>query len=311
MKIQNNTLNIVMYHYIKTEKENKKFRLNTLNLKTFENQIINFKKKFNVVGNDEFCDIIQSKKIPKKPCFLLTFDDGYKDHYKNVFPILVKHKIKGIFYPTCSTLINNELLYVNKVQILLGKINNKKKLLNRIYFLYKKFSGKNLSDLNLKKINLNSRFDTKDIILIKRLLQYFIKKKIREKIVNTIMEDIFEKKSNMIFKNFYLNLDNIKEMMKFGMTFGLHGYEHNWLTSLNKFDQEKEIKSSINFFKKKKILSPNISFCFPYGDFDNNTIKILKKYKFKYAVTTEPTSYKKITNNNIFKIPRFDCNDFV
>ena len=33
----------------------------------------------------------------KKPLLLLSFDDGYIDHYKYVVPTLVKTKLKGVF----------------------------------------------------------------------------------------------------------------------------------------------------------------------------------------------------------------------
>ena len=64
-----------------------------------------------------------------------------------------------------------------------------------------------------------------------------------------------------------------------GMTFGGHGHRHFWLGKLNSVDQEKDIKKSINFFKKLKIYNNNFSFCYPYGSFNNHTIKILKKLK--------------------------------
>ena len=43
----------------------------------------------------------------------LTFDDGYKDHYKYVFPTLVKEKIRGFFYPPVN-IFKGDVLNVNK-----------------------------------------------------------------------------------------------------------------------------------------------------------------------------------------------------
>jgi peptidoglycan/xylan/chitin deacetylase (PgdA/CDA1 family) len=86
-----------MYHYVKNYDDKKTFNLKALDIKKFEEQVIYFKKKYTVLNNNEFCEILYSKKIPKKPCVLLTFDDGYKDHYDNVHPLLLKHKLKAIF----------------------------------------------------------------------------------------------------------------------------------------------------------------------------------------------------------------------
>ena len=95
-----------------------------------------------------------------------------------------------------------------------------------------------------------------------------------------------------------------------GMTFGGHGHKHFWLGKLKRDDQENDIKKSINFFKKLRIYDNNFSFCYPYGSFNNETIKILKKFKVKFGLTTIKNSLKKNNINERFIIPRFDTNDF-
>ena len=310
IKIKNRTLNLVMYHYVKKPDDNEYLNLKVLNLRKFEKQIIYFKKKFNILDNDDFCEILKTKKIPKKPSFLLTFDDGYKDHYKNVYPLLMKHKVSGVFYPSCITLKKKELLDVNKIQLILGINKNKKKLLNRIFDIYRKLSGKSFDKNKINGIDLASRYDSADTILIKRLLQFYLKKNLRNKIINQILEQDYEKKKSEIFKDFYLSKKNILEMRKNGMVFGIHGYNHYWLDTLSKQEQETEIKLSIKYFKKNNILDKNVSFCFPYGAYNKSTLDILKKNKFNFAVTTQPKSYQNINSNNIYTIPRYDCNDF-
>ena len=311
IKIKNQTLNLVMYHYIKKSVDNNYLNLKVLNVRKFEKQIIYFKRKFNILDNDGFCEILQTKKIPKKPSFLITFDDGYKDHYNNVYPILMKHKVSGIFYPSCVTLKKNELLDVNKIQLILGINKNKKKLLNRIFDIYKKLSGESFDKDKINNINLASRYDTADTVLIKRLLQFYLEKNLRNKIINNILEQDYKKNRFDIFSDFYLTKKNIYEMKKNGMAFGLHGYNHNWLDSLSKQEQKKDIESSIKYFKKNNIYSKNISFCLPYGAYNKFTLDILKNFKFNFAVTTEPKSYQNIDSNNIYTIPRYDCNDFL
>ena len=91
------------------------------------------KKNFNILSSDEFVNILKSNSFKKKPSVLLTFDDGYKDHFKYVFPVLNKLKISGFFFPVTSTLKRNLLLNVNKIHLILEKVFDKKKLLNRIF----------------------------------------------------------------------------------------------------------------------------------------------------------------------------------
>ena len=54
----------------------------------------------------------------------------------------------------------------------------------------------------------------------------------------------------------------------------------------------------------------NFSVCYPYGNYDLDTLKILKQYNVNYALTIKMGS---ISNKNIDKfleLPRFDTNDF-
>ena len=83
------------------------------------------------------------------------------------------------------------------------------------------------------------------------------------------------------------------------------------MNKLNKEKQFKEIKDSINFFKKIEVYNENFSFCYPYGGFNADTIKILKKFNFKYALTTIFGSLNKKNIKDNFLIPRCDVNDFL
>ena len=93
VKIKNSTINVVMYHYVREIKNSRYPNLKGLEFKDFKKQIDFFCNNFNVLSNDDFVEIIQTKKIPTKPSIFLTFDDGYTDHYKYVFPYLKKKKI--------------------------------------------------------------------------------------------------------------------------------------------------------------------------------------------------------------------------
>ena len=93
IKVKNNTIYIVMYHYVRKVKKSNYPNLDALEFDDFKNQILYFKKNFNILDNEQFNQIIQNQKISKKPSVVLTFDDGYIDHYDYVYPYLKKNKI--------------------------------------------------------------------------------------------------------------------------------------------------------------------------------------------------------------------------
>ena len=171
--------------------------------------------------------------------------------------------------------------------------------------------GKTEQDLKIRDIKLFCRYDDKKTEIIKRLLQNHIPMPFREKILNKIFLltlDIDEKDFSKIL---YMNVNNVKEMNKDNMTIGSHGDYHYWWEKLNYKDQFKEIMNSIKFFKKIKVYKKNFSVCFPYGSYNNHTLKIMKKLKIKYGLTTRVGSVNKKNINNFLTLPRYDTNDFI
>lgn len=76
-----------------------------------------------------------------------------------------------------------------------------------------------------------------------------------------------------------LSWAEIKEMHNYGIDFQPHGASHSFLTTLSEEELEMEICRSVEKIEgrlRKKV----DFFCYPYGDHDANTIKILKRKGF-------------------------------
>ncbi|HPT06803.1 MAG TPA: polysaccharide deacetylase family protein [Candidatus Omnitrophota bacterium] len=88
---------ILMYHTVYSDPPySNRLAVSTA---TFEKQMAFLKKNhYAVMPLPELVDCIKEKKrLPSKP-IALTFDDGYKDMYTDVFPILKKYGIPGTFF---------------------------------------------------------------------------------------------------------------------------------------------------------------------------------------------------------------------
>ena len=86
-------LTVFMYHHVKPANENK----DAFNIvpEIFEKQIkYLISKKYTFIGLE---DLTTEKSKIKKPV-MITFDDGYIDNYKYVFPILKKYNIKAVIF---------------------------------------------------------------------------------------------------------------------------------------------------------------------------------------------------------------------
>jgi peptidoglycan/xylan/chitin deacetylase (PgdA/CDA1 family) len=95
-----------------------------------------------------------------------------------------------------------------------------------------------------------------------------------------------------------LSWKEIKEMADYGITFGSHSLSHPHLTQLSYDEQKKEIQDGI-----QKLLTHNINpstsvalFDYPYGDYNEDTVMILKEIGVKVAVTDKPGINDETTN---------------
>ena len=309
--LNNYSINIVMYHYVRPIKKSKYPNIKGLELENFKKQIKFFLNESNIISHSDLIEIIKSKKIPKKPSVMLTFDDGFIDHYEYVFPHLWEKKIQACFYPPIQVIKNKTVLDVNKIHFILEKEQDSKKILNEIDKLLIKRKKTSLNDLDLKKVKyLNDLYDDKNTTLIKRLLQFILPLDDRQYITNELFKKIVDESFENFSKKIYMNTNHVKEMYSNGMIFGSHGDNHVYWEFLEKEAQEKELLNSINFFKKLGFNTNNISVCYPYGSYNQLTLNILKKNNISFALSTHVGD---INKNNVFekyKLPRMDTNDF-
>jgi len=87
----------------------------------------------------------------------------------------------------------------------------------------------------------------------------------------------------------YLNWREVKEMAKNGITFGAHTVSHPHLSLLSYSQQKKEIQKSITAVMRRVSMSQGNEpvFSYPYGEYNPDTVKILKSLGVKTAFTVK------------------------
>lgn len=292
----------IMYHYIRNK--SKLFpNYNILKKKDYIKQIKEFSKKGLINTYEEL--FTSSDK------FLPTFDDGFKDC---IFAaeVLKKNKAIGIFFIPTSPLKNNIILDVHKVHLILGKVKSSEALNELEKYLYRNKITQFYNNNEKKKYKLayKKHLDEDDKKRFKKIMNYYGDLKLKHKTLDYLLKK-FE--ININVKDYYLNKKEIKYLKSLGMIIGSHGESHTLLSRLSYKKQFKELYNSKIFLEK--IINENIdTFCYPYGgkiSYNNNTLKILKKLKYKLAYSVE---YRDITSKDIqqkpYELPRYDCNLF-
>jgi len=292
-----------MYHYVRPYSADYPY-FNNLSVDDFIQQLKTFDLEDGFLTKYEFLELIQ--KGENKDGAVLTFDDGFKDHYNYVYPELEKRGLFGIFYIPTNIYKIKKLLPVHRVHYLKGKFNAKD-LLDEAY--------KHISDDMLEHSKIDE-FDkeiyadqnnTEHEHTFKRLFNYFLKHAVRDNLLDKLMENYFDEER--LFDKVYMSKDELIDMENNGHIIGSHTQNHPVLSRLTYEEQYKEIKGSFDYLKD--FLSLDIkSFCYPYGErstYDKNTLKILEELDVHYSFIV---GNEEIDDNNIkfkYELPRIDC----
>ena len=97
----------------------------------------------------------------------------------------------------------------------------------------------------------------------------------------------------------------IYEWVSNGFEIGSHTKDHLDLTSLDINKKKEQIIDSKNFINQSLGIKIT-SFAYPFGSFDDETIKIVQE-NYEYAVTTRPSKYNPNKFNDM-KLPRISIN---
>lgn len=108
----------------------------------------------------------------------------------------------------------------------------------------------------------------------------------------------------------YISIEQLKEMAKDPLvTIGSHGVSHRVMTTLSVGEQELELVESKKTLQR--IIGKSVDvYAYPHGQFNSDTIKLLKKlnlYEAAFGVTGHPTNC--FTESNRFDLPRFNIKD--
>ena len=301
-----------MYHYVRDLQNSRYPDIKGLDVSQFKKQISFFKEHFNPVTIEEVIAAYdKGYKLPEN-ALLLTFDDGYIDHFTTVFPILQENKIQGSFFIPGKTFTENVLLDVNKIHFILACAPIDElysDVLNYVVYLIenKEYTEKTREEL-IKEYAVANRFDPKEVIFIKRLLQAVLPEDIRNRISSELFQKYVGIEEDKFAREIYMNIDQIKCMKRNGMFIGLHGYDHYWLGKLDEQKMHEDIDKSLEVLSDV-VDKDSFIMNYPYGSYNNSVLYFLREKGCKLGMTTE-VRIADIDVDDRLLLPRLDCNDF-
>lgn len=313
MEAKRGKLYIAMYHYTRDLKHSRYPEIKGLDKELFKNQIEFMKNSFNVVTMEQVLENIQGEGMHGLPenALLLTFDDGYADNYTVAYPILEEYGLQGSFFIPGKTFATHQLLDVNKIHYILASadiyklVDDLKKQMD--YYRGSEYQYASTDEL-FHEYAVENRFDIKETIFVKRMLQTVLPEKLR----NTISSNLFEKyvgvTEEQLAYELYMTEEQVRTMKRHGMFIGIHGYDHYWLGNLPEDKMKQDILMALDtldeFIDRKQWVMN-----YPYGSYNQEVIRYIRQQGACIGLTTD-VRVAELGKDSAFELPRLDCNDF-
>lgn len=307
----NDNLYIVMYHYVRDLQHSRYPKIKGMDYRLFKDQIAFFERNFTVVTMEEVIRAWNGDGNLPENAMLLTFDDGYIDNYIYIFPVLKEHRMQGSFFVPGKIIAENVLLDVNKIHFILASANVDlilKDLFMQLNYYRKAGAPLPSNEELFKKHAVANRFDQKEVVCIKRILQTEIEEEIRHRISDYLFRKYVALPEEVFARELYMNRDQIKCMKDDGMFIGIHGYDHYRLAALPeeqmKLDIDKALETMGEFINRDEWV-----FNYPYGSYNDNIIGYASVKGCKLGMSTK-VKLANVRKDDRYELPRLNCNDF-
>lgn len=308
--MEGTSLTTVMYHYVRPIAGSSYPLINGREVVDFVGQLDHIQKYYTVVAPADVLSALKGTGSLPERAALLTFDDGYKDHYLHVYPVLRARGLSGAFFPPTAAIRDRELLDVNRVHFIIASANIEtlvKELELAVLDAAGEFSMPSLTEYR-SAWRVANRFDGADVIYFKRMLQHALPETLRSRIAGLLFARHVSRDERSFADDLYANGEELREMAEGGMELGSHGHRHYWLGRLDEAAQAKDIDDSLEYLRTLGLLKPDFWFCYPYGSYNSYTLGVLRDRGCGAAVTVL-ADIAECAPGKALEIPRLDTND--
>lgn len=216
------------------------------NIRQFHQDLEVLLKYYRPIEPDDLLAYIRQNASMPKNTFLLTFDDGFKEIYEIIAPILEAKGIPAIFFINPAFIDNKELFFRCKTSLLIDQLVNTpdKKLLT----IYR-------TNLDVPAATVEKLIERLKII----------------KLNDTHILDEIASQSGYSFDDFlkdkrpFLTKQELLSLKERGFTIGAHGWNHPYYEQLEMEAQISQTVDSCNFVQQE-IKMDKKYFSFPYSD---------------------------------------------
>lgn len=306
-------LTIVMYHYIRDFERTRFPRINGLDVGGFRRQLDFLQQHHEIVRMEDVIAASRGQQELPPGAALLTFDDGYSDHYDVAFPILHDRGLQGSFFPPVAPVYDGTLLDVNRVHFILASTDSATALGAAVDDAVNAAADSDdllsVAEYRQEWAHPN-RFDDADTIYVKRMLQTALPPEFRADLARRLFAQFVTADEQAFAGELYLDRDQARLMVDCGMYFGSHGSTHVWLNHADEARRRTEIDESLEMLTDFGMpVDDHWVMCYPFGGHDDALLELLETRSCSLGLTTIVDTAR-VGSDHPLRLPRYDTNDF-
>lgn len=293
------SLTVMMYHYVRDSGDEAEAGsgIPGLPVTRFETQLDELARRHEMIGwPDLRAGLSGEKSLPPGAC-LLTFDDGLRDHYLNVFPALRARGLSGLFFALARG-PGDGLALGHKLHFLLARLGVERlrqavwlRLTPQAQAAYARAEERH-------RASEHAGGESPEVGELKSVLQRELSPE-AQGLLSQLFEEHIGPEAEMA-REFYLMQDQIAEMAADGMNFGGHSRSHPWFDWVDAPCQAEEISTSAAWLRE--IEAGPWAFAYPYGGLSAESPGLLRAHDFAAAFTT----VEQVVHADPFFIGRWD-----
>lgn len=304
------TLHTVMYHYVRNLPRTKFPRIKGMLLDDFRAQVQSLAARYEMATLESALAFLHGDYRPARDLCLLTFDDGLKEHFAEVTPILAERKIQGLFFIITSALAEDRVASVHMNHFLMAALDfndYRRAFLQRLRD--KAPDAPRPEDLDAAQVRHTYRWDEPEVAAFKFLFNFKLEAGLRDQIVREIFIERLGDEAAFA-RELYLSGDEARQMQTAGMALGGHSHRHQALATMTDEAQLDDLSTCRRWMGQELRAQRWWPFSYPYGKrhtFNSTTTRQLQRLGFDCAFATEVGASS--PGDDLFAVRRIDCKD--
>ncbi len=306
------TLLLVNFHHVRPGNPSRFAGLHHVTPAGLERQIESLARHFDFPDPRSLAATVD--RSPHGRHCVLTFDDGLRDHYEHVAPLLESHGIRGVFSVSTAPWETGELLSVHKAHLLSAAFSYEA-LADELEDAARRAGvSHTLADVDAAQAQREYSYDTAEAARVKRFINAVVPQGQRDRVVGAVFTNRLGDDATHAAEH-YLSPAMVRDLNRRGHAIGLHSHAHLHLASAAPAERRADLAANLRWVRAALGDADHVAewISYPYGSpssYDDSVIADARALGCRLGMTmSRGVNLASTGSRDVMRLARIDTND--